>query len=73
MICLLILIMCLREYNAADNRVSEMYKYPIGCIGKTLDLQIPNLEIMQLFTREIAQNLTGYGGVSDVINMMEEI
>lgn len=21
-------------YNAADNRVSEMYKYPIGCIGK---------------------------------------
>ena len=21
-------------YNAADNRVSEMYKYPIGCIGE---------------------------------------
>ena len=41
-----------------------------GALGKTLDLQIPNLEIMQLFTREIAQNLTGYGGVSDVINMM---
>ena len=44
-----------------------------GALGKNLDLQIPNLEIMQLFTREIAQNLTGYGGVSDVINMMEEI
>ncbi len=44
-----------------------------AALGKTLDLQIPNLEIMQLFTREIAQNLTGYGGVSDVINMMEEI
>ena len=25
-----------------------------GALGKTLDLQIPNLEIMQLFTREIA-------------------
>lgn len=44
-----------------------------GVLGKPLDLRIPNLEIMQLFTREIAQNLTGYGGVSDVINMMEEI
>ena len=44
-----------------------------GAFGKPLDLQRPNLEIMQLFTREIAQNLTGYGGVSDVINMMEEI
>lgn len=44
-----------------------------GALGKPLDLQRPNLEIMQLFTREIAQNLTGYGGVSDVINMMEEI
>ncbi len=44
-----------------------------GALGKTQDLQLPNLEIMQLFTREIAQNLTGYGGVSDVINMMEEI
>lgn len=44
-----------------------------SALGKTLDLQIQNLEIMQLFTREIAQNLTGYGGVSDVINMMEEI
>lgn len=44
-----------------------------GALEKNLDLQIPNLEIMQLFTREIAQNLTGYGGVSDVINMMEEI
>ena len=40
-----------------------------GALGKTLDLQ----EIMQLFTCEIAQNLTGYGGVSDIINMMEEI
>ena len=44
-----------------------------GVLGKTLDSKIPNLEIMQLFTREIAQNLTGYGGVSDVINIMEEI
>ena len=44
-----------------------------GALGKPLDLQRPNLEIMQLFTCEIAQNLTGYGGVSDVINMMEEI
>lgn len=44
-----------------------------GALGKPLDLQRPNLEIMQLFTREIAQNLTGYGGVSDVINIMEEI
>lgn len=44
-----------------------------GALGKPLDSKIPNLEIMQLFTREIAQNLTGYGGVSDVINMMEEI
>ena len=44
-----------------------------GALGKTLDSKIPNLEIMQLFTREIAQNLTGYGGVSDVINIMEEI
>lgn len=44
-----------------------------GALGKNLDLQIANLEIMQLFIREIAQNLTGYGGVSDVINMMEEI
>ena len=44
-----------------------------GALGKTLDSKIPKLEIMQLFTREIAQNLTGYGGVSDVINMMEEI
>ena len=44
-----------------------------GALGKNLDLQIPNLEIMQLFTREIAQNLTGYDDISDVINMMEEI
>ena len=36
-------------------------------------MRLANKEIMQLFTREIAQNITGYGGVSDVINMMEEI
>lgn len=38
-----------------------------------MDLQIPNLEILRLFTREIAQNFTGYRGVSDITNMMDEM
>ena len=42
-------------------------------LGTYMDLQIPNLEILRLFTREIAQNFTGYRGVSDITNMMDEM
>ena len=42
-------------------------------LGTYMDLQIPNLEILRLFTREIAQNFTGYSGVSDITNMMDEM
>lgn len=42
-------------------------------LGTYMDLQIPNLEILRLFTREIAQNFTGYRGVSDITNMMAEM
>lgn len=41
--------------------------------GEELDLQIPNREIFRLFIREITQNLTGYHGVSDVVNMLREM
>ena len=44
-----------------------------GLLGTYMDLQIPNLEILRLFTREIAQNFTGYRGVSDITNMMDEM
>ena len=44
-----------------------------GLLGTYMDLQIPNKEILRLFTREIAQNFTGYGGVSDITNMMAEM
>ena len=42
-------------------------------LGTYMDLQIPNLEILRLFTREIAQNFTGYRGISDITNMMDEM
>ena len=42
-------------------------------LGTYMDLQIPNMEILRLFTREIAQNFTGYRGVSDITNMMAEM
>ena len=42
-------------------------------LGTYMDLQIPNKEILRLFTREIAQNFTGYRGVSDITNMMAEM
>lgn len=42
-------------------------------LGTYMDLQIPNMEILRLFTREIAQNFTGYRGVSDITNMMDEM
>ena len=42
-------------------------------LGTYMDLQIPNLEILRLFTREIAQNFTGYRGVSDITNIMDEM
>lgn len=44
-----------------------------GLLGTYMDLQIPNKEILRLFTREIAQNFTGYRGVSDITNMMAEM
>ena len=44
-----------------------------GLLGTYMDLQIPNLEIWRLFAREIAQNFTGYGGISDITNMMAEM
>ncbi len=44
-----------------------------GLLGTYMDLQIPNQEILRLFTCEIAQNFTGYHGVSDITNMMAEM